>query len=476
MGLELTAFRLYAPYLGYSIYVWGTMISVVMAALAGGYALGGWLADQTTKDGWLYAAISASGVYQLAIARTAHPILNAVSRTGEITGTLAATCVIFAPPIIALAATSPFVIRLLTETGHVGVTAGGVYALSTVGSIAGVLLTSFYLVPTVGTLATLHVLCATSTLIGLAGLAPFHKGVGKGLALLGIASFSAAVAAPKHASSPNEIWSVESAYNLVRVLRRGSQLLLVLNDESFFQTIQIEGSNWSGNYQDDFAIGTLLTPARRALVLGMGAGGSIRSMQAVAPEIQIDAVEIDQRVIEAGIRFFGLRPKKGTLEIHGADARPWLKSASGDYDIVQVDLYQGGPYIPFYLDTVEFFRAARAHLTKQGLLMMNVYDAGQERELLSCTVATLRAVFPSVLVASKKSGNHMVVAFAQEQSLGSVQAALRVVPGDAPIRVVATRAASSLREFLPRPGTPILTDDQAPLEPLTRRFLASQLR
>jgi hypothetical protein len=34
MALELVAFRLYAPYFGYSIYVWGTMISVVMAALA----------------------------------------------------------------------------------------------------------------------------------------------------------------------------------------------------------------------------------------------------------------------------------------------------------------------------------------------------------------------------------------------------------------------------------------------------------
>jgi hypothetical protein len=41
MALELTAFRLYAPYFGYSIYVWGTMISIVLAALAVGYGAGG---------------------------------------------------------------------------------------------------------------------------------------------------------------------------------------------------------------------------------------------------------------------------------------------------------------------------------------------------------------------------------------------------------------------------------------------------
>ncbi len=37
MGLEKLAFRLYALYFGYSIYVWGNMISVVLVALAAGY-------------------------------------------------------------------------------------------------------------------------------------------------------------------------------------------------------------------------------------------------------------------------------------------------------------------------------------------------------------------------------------------------------------------------------------------------------
>ena len=50
MGLELVAFRLYAPYFGYSIYVWGSMISVVMVALSAGYVLGGWVADRSRTD------------------------------------------------------------------------------------------------------------------------------------------------------------------------------------------------------------------------------------------------------------------------------------------------------------------------------------------------------------------------------------------------------------------------------------------
>ncbi len=48
MSLEMVAFRLYAPYFGYSIYVWGNMISVVLAALAVGYATSGALVTRVT--------------------------------------------------------------------------------------------------------------------------------------------------------------------------------------------------------------------------------------------------------------------------------------------------------------------------------------------------------------------------------------------------------------------------------------------
>ena len=43
-ALEMAAVRLFAPYFGYSIYVWGTTIGVVLAAMVAGYAIGGRLA------------------------------------------------------------------------------------------------------------------------------------------------------------------------------------------------------------------------------------------------------------------------------------------------------------------------------------------------------------------------------------------------------------------------------------------------
>src|SRR5580704_2687263 len=103
MAQELVAFRLYAPYFGYSIYVWGSMISVVMVALALGYALGGWVADRRQTDLSLYCMILASALYQLVVLLTVYAVLPVFARMGDFTGTALASLVVFAPPMTAMA-------------------------------------------------------------------------------------------------------------------------------------------------------------------------------------------------------------------------------------------------------------------------------------------------------------------------------------------------------------------------------------
>ena len=467
MTLELVAFRLYAPYFGYSIYVWGSMISVVMAALAGGYALGGWVADRSRTDLPLYSAILSSAIYQLVIAWTVRSFLPSLAQRGEFIGTALATVLIFTPPMTALAMAGPFLVRLLARAGHIGSTAGKVYALSTIGGSVGILATSFFLVPRFGTQATLGVACATSALLGVAGLTASRR-----VALLALVPMAALPYAPGARWPKDTVWVGESAYNLVRVVRQGSRLLLVVNDEGSVHTIRDEATGWTGRYYDDFALGPLLVRARRALVLGMGAGGSITSTRATAPDIEIEAVEIDRTVVETGVRFFGLRPEEGRLRIHVADARPWLARDRGSYEIVHVDLYQGGPYLPFYLITVEFFHLVRARLSGDGVLMMNVFDASKNFELLFATAATLGRVFPSLAVLSREHGNHIVFAFPRERSAASIRAQLERVEGPEPIRQLARNAASAVVDLVPPAGTPVFTDDHAPVEEMTRRMLA----
>jgi len=468
MSLELAAFRLYAPYFGYSIYVWGTMISVVMAALAVGYALGGWLADRSRSGTILYVVIVGSGLYQLAALFLDRPILRWLWQSGEFFGTAIASLIIFVPTMTALAVTAPFVIRLLARAEHIGITAGKVYALSTAGSIAGILITVFYLVPRLGTRMTLQILCASTLLVGASGL------LARSAATAAI--FLAAVGAlllPKLTYSSSVLFTTESAYNWVAVMHHDDLRWLVLNHPAYSQTTRKVGAIWADSYSDDFALGPTIVPARRMLALGLGAGGAITSTLAVSPQLHVDAVEIDPKVAEVAAQYFGLPVGKGNLSVHIADARPWLASSSQTFDLVQVDIYQGGPYIPFYLITREFFEEVSAHINRDGLLMMNVYDTSSSRELLLATAATLKLVFPSVYVISRDDGNHVVLAFPRETSLAQIRQRLSQVDGDPALHAIATNAAGAVRELIPPAGTTIFTDDHAPVEEITRRMLHS---
>ena len=467
MMLELAAFRLYAPYFGYSIYVWGSMIGVVMGGLALGYALGGWAADVRGEDRWLYVGILLSAAYQGVMCFAAREVLQFISGSGEIAGPVLATVVVFVPSMALLAGVGPFVIRLLARGGHVGSAAGTVYALSTVGSVAGVFATSFWLVPTFGTQVTLAVASGITAVAALAGLV-FRSRVAAAAAAIPLI----VAVAPMDFRGAGTVWAEESAYNFVRVVERGGVRMLILNQDRGAHSVPRGGSPWTGMYYDAFAIGPALVPARRALVLGMGGGGSIEALRAAAPEVRIDAVEIDPRVVYAARRFFELPADDERLTVHIADARPWLMRNGGIYDIVQVDLYQGGPYVPFYLATVEFFQLVRAHLSEEGVVMMNLLDASSDHALLDEMVATLRAVYPSVAVLPCERGSYLLCAFPTAREVGGLREQLVRAGGAEMVQRLAREAAARLYVPEKKRGCVPFTDDLSPIEEMTRRMLA----
>lgn len=469
MSLELAAFRLYAPYFGYSVFVWGSMIATIMAAIAGGHALGGWLAGRSRSDAAVHGVILAGAIWQGAMLFCLPALLPWATEWGEGFGSAIATAAIFAAPVAALAAAIPQLISLCATRLPVGAAAGAVGALSTVGSIAGTLLTSFVLVPQLGTATTLRVACVTTAVIGAAGL------VARRRILLPVAA-AAAVApllAPGLGWERGTVWSAESAYNLVRVVRGGGQAMLLLNSGSSPHTVRNEAGPFTGLYYDAFALGPLLAPGGRALVLGMGAGTSIATLRVAAPAMRIDAVEIDPLVVRAAARWFALDLADPKLAVHTADARPWLLHDDGRYGVVQVDLYQGGPYIPFYLVTREFFALIRQHMEPGGVLMMNVFDPSPEHVLLAPVLATLRAEYPSVEAIGLTGSNTIALAFPAVHAVAEIRARLRDPALPEPLRRVAADMADRLSDPPPVAGAEVFTDDRAPVEWRTHRALAA---
>ena len=137
MSLEIAAARLLAPYLGSSLQVWGALISVILGAMALGYAIGGRVADRSPGDGPMFGAILASGVSQLGALFLAHPLLRWLAPWSEVESALVAIVVLFGLPTLLLAAVAPCAIRL-SAGNAVGVTAGRICALGAIGSIGGV--------------------------------------------------------------------------------------------------------------------------------------------------------------------------------------------------------------------------------------------------------------------------------------------------------------------------------------------------
>jgi spermidine synthase len=255
----------------------------------------------------------------------------------------------------------------------------------------------------------------------------------------------------------------------VRVVQFGGQRVLQLNHPSSIHTVREGDGAWTGFYYDYFALGPMLVPAKRALVLGMGGGESIRSMRVSAPSIEIDAVEIDPRVVEAASRWFDVDVASDPrLRVHLMDARRFLARDRGTYDLVQLDVYQGGPYVPFHLVTEENFRLARARMSDDALLMMNVYDRSEDGALRQRLAATLRRVFPSVLAEQTGAGNFMLFAFTR------VPSAARLAWPSPARRSNAGVGGLALRDVAVADGAPVFTDDLAPIEEMTRRMLAER--
>lgn len=475
MALELVAFRLYAPHFGYSEDVWGSMIGVVLVALTLGYALGGRLADRSKDATPLFVAIAVSAIYQTVILAVVIDFLEWCADLAPRVGPVVATLVIFTTPMTLLAMTGPYVTRLLAREAAIGSVAGNVSAISTVGSIVGVFGTSFYWVPTFGVRSTLIACAALTGAIALVGLAAMRKKVA-GLAIVPLVLIPFL---PPFGWTENTIYARESEYNLVRVFERNGVRFLALNDERTAQTIRPVDGSLGHRYFDLFMFGPALAHGDRTLVLGMGAGGSVWATRLAAPTAEIDAVEIDPEVVRAATRFFEL-PTDGRMHVHTADARRYLRDTRASYDVVHVDLYQGGNVQPFYLVTAETFARIRAVLHDDGVMVMNVYDGASSLRLLASVARTIHESFPSLYVIDAGLRNHVVFAFPRETSLEEIETRLmRDLEAEGMPHVAADFVHKERGDFEPiyiDETAPLFTDDLAPVEQITREMIEQQRR
>ena len=141
MGFEMLGSRYLFPYFGGGI------------ALTVGYLAGGSLVDRNPSSSVIAIAVAAAGVYLAVIPPIADPVIGWILDTmgdGPV-AILCASAVLCLVPLTLLGMYSPVAVRLIVRsTDEVGRVAGLVYGISTFGNVFGILFTTFYLIPEMG--------------------------------------------------------------------------------------------------------------------------------------------------------------------------------------------------------------------------------------------------------------------------------------------------------------------------------------
>jgi MFS family permease len=149
MTIEMLGARIMSPYFGGSQYVWGSIITIFMLALAMGYLFGGRLSTRNPNAVTYALFFIGAAVFSLPIIVFADDIMRPIFLNIEDPryGSLLASIIMYFVPTSILGMISPYSVRLLVQTSeHSGHMAGQLFFISTIGSAAGTLGTSFYFV------------------------------------------------------------------------------------------------------------------------------------------------------------------------------------------------------------------------------------------------------------------------------------------------------------------------------------------
>jgi len=177
MGFQLLASRLLNPHFGSSIIVWAWLISTFLAAFSVGSLLGGWISTTApARRNRMQLAVALLGIGSLTVtAFFGRPILDYIEAAfiALNTGLFVACLALFFLPVTMLSTFGPQCVHYLAARGTPpGPASGVIYGISTLGNIAGVMLTALALIPhfRVSTLLYGWLVVAVVSLAGLIGL------------------------------------------------------------------------------------------------------------------------------------------------------------------------------------------------------------------------------------------------------------------------------------------------------------------
>ena len=425
LALELLASRIMTPYFGVSLYIWTGILSITLVSLALGYWAGGKVsghprAATAERLAGLFALLPAVAALAIVAACLAYPhVFLPLAGWSLIYGAFAACLILLFVPLVAASAMNPLLVaialrRAREQPGDAG--AGRVFFVSTIGSVAGVLVTAFAMIPHLTNFAATLVVALALGLLSLA-LAAFPAVRLHGRPAVVVSALAATLAAgallwnaDAYTGRQGPVqyggaaWRVEASYGsmfgTVKILRTAADPKSGLYHRMYFHDGLVQNTVDSHGRSESFytyaleALAYAYRPAPRAvLVLGLGAG--MVPTRLARRGVAVEVVEIDPNSLRVARQFFGFDPS--AVRVHHVDARTFVRNCGRRFDVVVVDLFHGDG-TPDYLLTRDFFGGLRGCLAPGGVAVFNTFADLERPASYAHFLATLRAELPYLML------------------------------------------------------------------------------
>jgi spermidine synthase len=477
MVVEILGSRVLAPSFGTTLHVWSALITVTLAALAIGYAIGGRVADRRPGLGTLMIVMACSAGTLILSDLITRPVLRAAYGAGMVSGTFLAATLLFLPTLFLLGMLSPMAVRAAANHQHLGASVGNLYALSTVGSVAGSLSVSLVLIPNM----TVHVaIISTAVALAIAPVVYLFLGAKKQAALLLFLGLSVATTGAKFVGDEADsevLYKNESFPVTARVPSAYGDL--VVSDHKGVRYLFLNGVQQGSMIGDvsyaKYAYGlerlaTIKGIPKTVLIWGLGAGVYARAMAEAGSQVTV--IEIDPMSEKVAREYFGL---PASVKVVIGDARTETLRLTEKYDVIVLDAFSGDSP-PFHLLTKEAFADLKGRLAPNGVVVANIVGgiSGEASRITSSIVATMESVFgktqvfsPNWLLMGKQKdyvSTMFLVAGDVPENLAENARPFTMKISDEVKRANYIESVFASRLELPRDLAVILTDDYAPLE------------
>ncbi len=414
LAVEVIAIRMAIPVVGSSMTLTGVLLAVILFALSAGYWHGGQLSSRWTHSrtrkaltvnllvaGAIYAAVSFPFEASLL-----ERLLNAGLSLAPAIG-VAAT-LLFAVPVYLVAQSVPLLAELTDDEGKAGKASGRVLFYSTLGSVAGGIVTPVYLFPSLGVKASTYVICG----LLFAAAALWTASHARRWMVLGAGAVSLAVVSQAGLGSPvppSQRFRFDSPHQTIRIVEEPD------DNGRLERAMYLNGGRASSIFADTgetsaryvLEADRLLAAAPCPLVLAVGAAGFTfpRDASALPAVEHVDAVDVDPDVRDIAERHFLPQPLPAKIRFFPLSARYVLRrfrAQGARYGFTLLDAYTGKA-IPAELLSREFLADVRAVSART--VANVILDRDAESDFARNVLATFRQVFGRVWIKDVDPGD-----------------------------------------------------------------------